>query len=127
MSRPEPNELIALDWHPTESSLHGLIEVLRPLVSSVEPWQTASDTAYSRLLRHFHVSTLDGFGIHQGSEAVRAAAGILAYLQAMQPGALQQMTHLASYTVGEYMTLDESTRRNLELTETLRGNDTRGS
>ena len=127
LSRLQPSELIAVDWEPTESSLHGLINVLHPVLSSVEPWQTAPDTAYTRLLRHFHVTTLDGYGLHQGQESVRAAAAILGYLQAMQPGALKQLTHLASYTVGEFMTLDESTRRNLELTETLRGNDTRGS
>lgn len=127
LSRLQPSELIAIDWHPTESSLHGLIDLLHPVLSSVEPWQTAPDTAYTRLVRHFRVSTLDGFGLPQGSEAVRAAAGVLAYLQDMQPGALKQMTRLASYTVGEFMTLDESTRRNLELTETLRGNETRGS
>ncbi|MCC6454326.1 MAG: DNA mismatch repair protein MutS [Caldilineaceae bacterium] len=121
LSRLEPSELIAIDWRPAESSLHGLIDLLHPVLSSVEPWQTAPDTAYAALLRHFHVATLDGFGLHQGGEAVRSAAGLLAYLQAMQPGALKQMTRLASYTVGEYMTLDESTRRNLELTETLRG------
>ncbi len=127
LSRLQPSELIAIDWHPAESSLHALIDLLHPVISSVEPWQTAADTAYTRLLRHFHVATLDGFGLHQGGEAVRAAAGLLAYLQTMQPGALKQMTRLASYTVGEFMTLDESTRRNLELTETLRGNDAHGS
>jgi DNA mismatch repair protein MutS len=127
LSRLQPSELITIDWRPAESSLHGLIELLHPVISSVESWQTAPDSAYKRVLRHFHVSSLDGFGLHQGSEAVRAAAGILVYLQDMQPGALNQLTRLASYTVGEYMTLDESTRCNLELTETLRGNDPRGS
>lgn len=127
LSRLQPSELITIDWQPAESSLHGLVDLLHPVISSVEAWQTAPDTAYTKLLRHFHVSTLDGFGLHQGSEAVRASAGILAYLQAMQPGALKQLTRLASYTVGEFMTLDESTRRNLELTETLRGNDAHGS
>lgn len=127
LSRLQPSELISIDWRPEESSLHGLIDLLHPVLSSVEAWQTEPDTAYTRLLRHFHVSTLDGFGLHQGQEAVRAAAAIIAYLQSMQPGALKQLTRIASYTVGEFMTLDESTRRNLELTETLRGGDTRGS
>lgn len=127
LSRLQPSELIAVDWNPSDSSLHGLIDLLHPVLSSVEPWQVAADSAYTRVTRHFHVSTLDGFGVSQTGEAVRAAAAILVYLQSMQPGALKQLTRLASYTVGEFMTLDESTRRNLELTETLRGNDTRGS
>src|SRR3954463_11375216 len=58
LSRLEPSELIAIDWRPAESTLHGLIEVLAPVISAVEPWQTAPDTAYSHLLRHFRVSTL---------------------------------------------------------------------
>lgn len=127
LSRLQPSELIAIDWHPEESSLHGLIALLHPVISAVEAWQTAPDTAYTKLTRHFNVTTLDGFGLHSGQESVRAAAAILAYLQAMQPGALKQLTRLASYTAGEFMTLDESTRRNLELTETLRGSDPRGS
>lgn len=127
LSRLQPSELIAIDWHPEESSLHGLIDLLHPVISSVEAWQTAPETAYTKLTRHFNVATLDGFGLHSGQESVRASAAILAYLQAMQPGALKQLTRLASYTAGEFMMLDESTRRNLELTETLRGSDPRGS
>jgi DNA mismatch repair protein MutS len=45
----------------------------------------------------------------------------------MQPAALKQMTRIQSYTPGSFMTLDESTRRNLELTETLRGAEVKGS
>ncbi|MEZ4639441.1 MAG: hypothetical protein R2856_31535 [Caldilineaceae bacterium] len=41
----------------------------------------------------------------------------------MQPSALAQLTHIQTYEMGEFMTLDESTRRNLELTETLRSGD----
>src|SRR5690606_17131861 len=96
-------------------------------ISPVEAWQVAPETATSTLLRHFEVATLDGFGLQGRTEAVRAAAAVLAYLQAMQPAALKQLTRLHSYTVGEFMTLDESTRRNLELTETIRGGDARGS
>ena len=52
---------------------------------------------------------------------------MLAYLRDMQPSAADQLKRLHSYAVGEFMTLDESTRRNLELTETIRGGDVRGS
>ena len=127
LSRLQPSELIPIDWSPRESSLHGLIDLLRPVISPVEAWQTAPDTARATLLRHFRVTTLDGFGLHDASEGVRAAAGVIAYLQAMQPGALAQLTRLTSYAMGEFMTLDESTRRNLELTETLRSGESRGS
>lgn len=127
LSRLQPSELIPVDWSPAESMLHGLIDTLQPVISPVEAWQVAPETATSTLLRHFEVATLDGFGLQGRTEAVRAAAAVLAYLQAMQPAALKQLTRLHSYTVGEFMTLDESTRRNLELTETIRGGDARGS
>ncbi|RIK42155.1 MAG: DNA mismatch repair protein MutS, partial [Chloroflexi bacterium] len=127
LSRLQPSELIPIDWDPRQSSLHGLIDLLHPVISPVEAWQVALDTARTRLERHFQVATLDGFGLHNTPEAVRAAAGVLAYLQAMQPAALKQLTRIQSYTPGSFMTLDESTRRNLELTETLRGAEVKGS
>ena len=58
---------------------------------------------------------------------MRAAAAVLAYLQQMQPSALSLLTRLRTYTAGEFMMLDEATRRNLELTETMRGGDLKGS
>ena len=73
------------------------------------------------------MSTLDGFGLQNQPQAVRAAAGILAYLREMQPAALKQLRRIHSFSAGEYMTLDESTRRNLELTETIRSGEVRGS
>ena len=116
-----------MDWEPASSDLQGLIAVLNPLLSTVESWQVASDTAEESLKRHFQVSSLDGFGLQGRSEATRAAAGVIAYLREMQPSALGQMTALHAYTIGEYMTLDESTRRNLELTETIRSGEVKGS
>ncbi|MCB0075402.1 MAG: DNA mismatch repair protein MutS, partial [Caldilineaceae bacterium] len=85
LSRLRPSELIHVDWQPTQSSLHGLIANLGPLLSTVEPWQTEVETATDALKRHFRVSSLDGFGLQNKPQAVRAAAAILAYLKAMQP------------------------------------------
>lgn len=127
ISRLQPSELIPIDWQPATSDLHGLIASLAPVISPVEPWQAELETATQALQRHFQVSTLDGFGLYGRLQAVRAAGGVLAYLREMQPAALAQLTNLHSYTIGEFMTLDESTRRNLELTETIRSGDVKGS
>jgi DNA mismatch repair protein MutS len=127
LSRLQPSELITVGWQPEQSSLHGLVEALRPVTSSVEAWQVEPDTASASLKRHFNVSSLDGFGLQGRGDAVRAANAILAYVQAMQPSALSLLTRLHGYTSGEFMTLDEATRRNLELTETMRGGDAHGS
>ncbi len=127
LSRLQPSELVPVDWEAEESDLFGLIDSLGPVISTVDAWQVAADTAATALQRHFNVSTLDGFGLQGRVQAIRAAAAVLAYLREMQPGALAQMTSLFSYNIGEFMTLDESTRRNLELTATIRGSHTKGS
>ena len=127
LSRLQPSELIVVGWQPAQSSIHGLVETLHPVLSGVEAWQVEPETATASLKRHFAVSSLDGFGLQGRGEALRAAAAVLAYVQAMQPSALGLLTRLHGYTIGEFMTLDEATRRNLELTETMRGGDARGS
>jgi DNA mismatch repair protein MutS len=127
LSRLQPSELIPVDWQPNESPLHGLIALHGPQLSTVEPWQTELGTATETLKRHFQVVTLDGFGLQGKPLAVRAAGAVLAYLQAMQPSALTQLTRIVSYETHLFMTLDESTRRNLELTATIRSGEVKGS
>ncbi|MEM7129506.1 MAG: DNA mismatch repair protein MutS [Chloroflexota bacterium] len=127
LSRLHPSELIHTEWDIEASALGGLINVLGIIPSTVEAWQVELSTASDALKRHFNVTTLDGFGVQQKPEAIRAAAAVLAYLREMQPAALPQLKQLHAYATGEFMTLDESTRRNLELTSTIRGNDTKGS
>ncbi|MFO7635054.1 MAG: DNA mismatch repair protein MutS [Caldilinea sp.] len=127
MSRLQPSELIPIDWEPEHSTIHGLIDLIHPLLTKIESWQVEPETAEASLKRHFGVATLDGFGLHGRSEAMRAAAGVLAYVTEVQPGARAQMTRLAAYSLGEFMTLDESTRRNLELAETMRSGEVEGS
>ena len=127
LSRLQPSELITADWLVGDTSLIGQIGVLNPLLSDVEAWQIELKTATEMLQRHFNVASLDGFGLQNQPEAVRTSAAVLAYLKAMQPAALTQLTNLHAYSTHEFMTLDESTRRNLELTATIRGNDVKGS
>ena len=127
LSRLQPSELIPIDWAPEHASIHGLVELIHPLITHVEAWQVEPETAETSLKRHFGVATLDGFGLHGRPDALRAAAGVLAYVTTVQPGVRNQMTRLTAYSLGEFMTLDESTRRNLELTETMRSGEVAGS
>lgn len=83
--------------------------------------------ARQTLLDHFQVSTLDGFGLQDKPLGVRAAGAVVAYLQETQRGALDQLISLRSYSISNFMTLDAATRRNLELTETIRDGQKRGS
>lgn len=79
------------------------------------------------LLKHFHVNTLQGMGIEDFPAGLIAAGALLQYLYDTQKTSLAHFTHLYPYLIGKYMLLDSSTRRNLELTETLREKQKRGS
>ncbi|MBI5714932.1 MAG: DNA mismatch repair protein MutS [Chloroflexi bacterium] len=79
------------------------------------------------LLDHFSVTTLAGFGIEQQSLAIRCAGAILHYLKETRPNALNLLVGLSTYSTNEFMSLDSATRRNLELTETIRGGQIKGS
>ncbi|HET9015356.1 MAG TPA: DNA mismatch repair protein MutS [Thermomicrobiaceae bacterium] len=79
------------------------------------------ETAREELLRHFAVETLDAYGCGGKPFAVRAAGALLRYLAETQLGSLQQIVDLVTYSVERYMALDAQTRRNLELTESSRG------
>jgi DNA mismatch repair protein MutS len=84
-------------------------------------WRFESGKCESVLLTHFQAATLDGFGVKGHSLAIRAAGAILQYLNDTQAEALKLLTGLRFYSLGEFMALDTATRRNLELTQALRG------
>lgn len=90
-------------------------------------WKFELSRCEEILHRHFEVSTLDGFGLRGLPVAVRCAGVLLQYLQDNQPQALSLLTNLSTYSLNEFMTLDASTRRNLELTETIRAGEVLGS
>ena len=90
-------------------------------------WHFELNRCQEALLRQFKVAALDGFGLRGLNQAVRAAGSILQYLEENQPAALKLLSGLSTYSLSEFMTLDASTRRNLELTETIRQGDAQGS
>jgi DNA mismatch repair protein MutS len=93
-----------------------------PLVTEREPWEFDSGLATDELIRHFNVSSLDGFGIEStDSSAIGAAGALLRYLRELQPAGLPQLGRPIIERPGGTMPLDEMTRRNLELCESLRG------
>lgn len=97
-------------WIPSDASL-----------SKTEAWRWQVNRTTESLERHFKVSTLDGFGLTGKPQAIRAAGGLLQYLEDTQLQGLHQVNALSTYAMDEFMTLDAQTRRNLELTESSRG------
>lgn len=89
--------------------------------TALPSWKFEAGKCRDTLLTQFKASTLDGFGLKANSLSVRAAGAIVQYLKETQPDALNLLNSLRSYSLNEFMTLDASTRRNLELDETLRG------
>lgn len=94
--------------------------------------QTESSTldvtlAEQLLLKHFHLLSLGGMGLSSGEVDMLATASLLAYLKETQRTDLSHLMHVSLYNVDAYMLLDIATRRNLELTETLREKRRKGS
>ena len=94
-----------------------------PLDSS---WFDA-DGCKQELLDHFHVQSLGGIGLVDMESASIAAGAALRYLRETQKSELGNLTQISPYTIGKFMVLDSFTRRNLELTETMREKSRRGS
>jgi DNA mismatch repair protein MutS len=90
-------------------------------------WRFELSRCEQSLLEQFKVGSLDGFGVRGLPLAVRAAGAIVQYLIETQPSALNLLTGLSTYSTSEFMTLDAATRRNLELTETIRDGRVNGS
>ncbi len=90
-------------------------------------WKFEEERCLDVLLNHFQVKTLDGYGVRGFPYAIRAAGAILQYLEGNRADALKLLTSLSRYSLEEFMTLDAATRRNLELTETIRSGTSDGS
>jgi DNA mismatch repair protein MutS len=96
-------------------------------VTEYPGWRFELGNARSALLDHFEVSSLAGFGCEGLPLAVRAAGAVVQYLDETQKAALAQLDNLHTYSTADFMALDAATRRNLELTETLRRGERSGS
>ncbi len=121
-------ELIRLN--PAEILIPDNLEIANGLPGHLTRWthwRFEAGRCQETLYSHFQVSALDGFGLRGLAQAVRAAGAIIQYLQETQPSALRLLTGIATYSLSEFMVLDAATRRNLELTETIRSGETEGS
>ncbi len=96
-------------------------------VNALEPHIFDDEGCKRVLLRHFKVNTLIGLGIEDFPVGMIAAGALLQYLYETQKTDLAHFTHIYPYLTNKYMLLDSATRRNLELTETLREKQKRGS
>lgn len=123
-----PKEIICNDAFTVSGiALDDLKNRLGITIYPLEAHYFDEDLAKKVLLKHFKVSTLQGLGIQDFANGMLAAGALLAYLYDTQKTTLHHFTHLYPYLTSRYMLLDSSTRRNLELTETLREKQKKGS
>lgn len=107
--------------------INDLRERLNIAITGLDAWYFTDDLARNTLLSHFHVKQLSGLGIEDYLSGTLASGALLKYLYETQMNGVENMTSIHPYTTGMFMVLDSSTRRNLELVETMREKNKRGS
>ena len=128
ISKYMPSEIISNEaFFMSGIDLEDLRHRLGITIYSLESWYFGDDLAATTLKDHFHVASLDGLGLGDYNCGVIAAGSLLKYLYETQKTTLDHMTTIEPYSTGKFMVLDSSTRRNLELVETLREKQKRGS
>ena len=96
-------------------------------VFALESWYFGDDLCKQTLLEHFKISSLEGLGLGDYDSGVIAAGSLFRYLLDTQKNTMEHMNKIIPYTTDRYMVIDSSSRRNLELVETLREKQKRGS
>lgn len=97
------------------------------IITSLAPHFYDDERCKKALTKHFNVSSITGLGIEDFPCGITAAGALMMYLLEMQKSDLSHFTHIYPYIANRYMLIDSSTRRNLELTETMRDKQKRGS
>ena len=96
-------------------------------VFALESWYFGDDLCKQTLLEHFKISSLEGLGLADYDSGVIAVGSLFRYLLDTQKNTMEHMNKIIPYTTERYMVIDSSSRRNLELVETLREKQKRGS
>ena len=97
------------------------------VISSIEPYHFDEEQAEERIKRQFKVGNLEGLGLVDHPMGVIATGALLGYLHETQKSSLDHLMHIEAYETSEFMIIDSSSRRNLELCETLRDKQKKGS
>ncbi len=126
-ARYMPVEMVCNEEFSQNPLAKELEERLHITFSDVDDRMFSYAVARDTLKNHFQVSSLDGYGLEKKENAVSAAGGLLWYLLETQKNQLKHITSLRYYTMADFMPLDPAGRRNLELTETMREKNKRGS
>ncbi len=123
-----PSEIICNDaFYMSGFDVEDLKNRLHIAITSLDSWYFGEDLAKETLLSHFKIHTLEGLGLADYDCGVIASGVLLKYLYETQKNSLSNILSIHPYSIGKYMIIDSSSRRNLELVETLREKQKRGS
>lgn len=123
-----PSEIICNEaFYMSGVDMEDVKNRLNFIITSMDNHYFDEDICRDILKKHFHVERLEGLGLEDYKIGLIAAGAAMQYLLDTQKNSLGHITKLVPYRSGKYMIIDTSTRRNLELLETLREKQKRGS
>ena len=123
-----PSEIICNEaFYMSGMDLDAMRDKLGITIYSLDSWYFDDAVCKDKLLEHFKVKNFAGLGLADYDCGIISAGALLIYLFETQKNSLSNLTHITPYITGKYMLIDSSTRRNLELCETLREKQKRGS
>jgi DNA mismatch repair protein MutS len=123
-----PTEIVVnSSFYLTGIDVNDLKEKLGICVFTLDSWYFDEDMCVNTLKEHFNIIDLSGLGLKDYPTGTIAGGALMKYLLETQKTSLSHIIAITPYSTGKYMIIDTSTRRNLELTETLREKQKRGS
>ena len=126
--RFSPSEIICNDsFYMSGASLDDFKDRLHVSVSTLDTWYMDEAVSVQKIKEHFKVASLDGLGLTDFPSGTLAVGALLLYLYETQKNTLDNLTKITPYRSGGYMIIDSATTRNLELIETLREKQKKGS
>lgn len=126
--RFSPSEIICNDsFYMSGASLDDFKDRLHVSISTLDTWYMDEAVSVQKIKEHFKVASLDGLGLTDFPSGTLAVGALLLYLYETQKNTLDNLTKITPYRSGGYMIIDSATNRNLELIETLREKQKKGS
>ena len=123
-----PSEIVCNEaFYMSGTDIEEICTRLNISISALDAWYFSDETTSVTLLDHFKVNSVEGLGLKDYPCGTTAAGALLKYLYETQKNAMEHMSAIHPYTTGMFMVIDSSTRRNLELVETMREKQKRGS
>lgn len=123
----QPSEVLYQAGVEQVEEIHAVCERLQVSHTEAPDYYFNLETDEETLKRQFHINSIEGLGLKDSPACVASCGALMQYLHETQMSSLSHINHIETYSVDSFMILDSATRRNLELTETLRDKQKRGS